>query len=351
MANNLANTLNLTNICAQRRQQMLFNIPPSRNELQQSPYIATSTQRAYTQQELNMRRKTEILKYSSNVVSTQTNLLTRKEKWAKISNARYNGSILFCPLDDRIPTLTSGCDVPGPITILVNDPTVPLYNFASKTNSYGILNGNNTVNWTTLFNSNVTISENAQSTISSLYIKNNENLSLRKFNIKTPFCVYITGTNIPSSTGPFNVTITITTINTIVYYSGSQVITINGIPTYSYSTQQTPITLTLKPPSNTTTFNYSAFVYSGILNLNNINLPTENGFIYDIKAEFLSAITTANSNITNNTTVVLYTNLSSAFNERIKQNINPISGTALASNCTINSGISIDTYSGAALGV
>jgi hypothetical protein len=107
----------------------------------------------------------------------------------------------------------------------------------------------------------------------------------------------------------------------------------------------------LRPPVNTTTFNYSAFVYSGILNLNNINLPTENGFIYDIKVEFLSAITTANSNITNNTTVVLYTNLSSAFNERIKQNINPISGTALASNCTINSGISIDTYSAAALGV
>lgn len=349
----MANILNLTNLCYQQRQQMLFNVPPSRNELQASPYVATATQRAYTSSELDMRRKAEILKYSSNLSNSQTNLLSRKEKWALISRANYSGNTLFCPNDITLPTLSSSCDVPGPIVVLVNNPTIPLYNFVIPKKTYGILNDLNNMNWVTNFNKNTILYSNTQSTIASLYIKNNENLPLRKFNINTPFCIYVAGKNIQPN-GPFDVKITITTINTVVYYSGSQVIPVNGVPSYSYSTQQTPITLTLKPPDNINNFNYSAFVYSGMLNLGNINLYTENGFIYDIKTEFVSAITstnTTNATIKNNTSVVLYMNLSSDFNQSIVAGINPVSGTPLAYNCTINSGVSSDSYSASVLGV
>jgi hypothetical protein len=349
----MANILNLTNLCYQRRQQMLFNVPPSRTELQDSPYVATATHRAYTSSELDMRRKAEILKYSSNLSSSQTNLPTRKEKWAQISRAKYRGNTLFCPNDITLPTLSSACDVPGPIVVLVNNPAIPLYNFAIQKRTYGILNVTNGLNWVTNFVNNVIIYPNAQSTIASLYIKNNENLPLRKFNINTPFSIYVTGQNI-SPSGPFDITITITTINTIVYYSGNQVITVNGTPTYSYSTLQTPINLTLIPPDYVNNFNYSAFVYSGILNLGNINLYTENGFIYDIKTEFVSAITstnTTNASIKNNTNIVIYANLSSDFNQSVASNINPVSGTDVAYNCIINTGKSLDVYSGAVLGV
>jgi hypothetical protein len=348
---NMANILNLTNLCYQRRQQMLFNVPLSRNELQTSPYLATATKPAYKKQQLDMRRKAEILKHSSNTTSSQTNLLSRKEKWAQISRANYSGNILFCPDDITIPTLSSACDVPGPITVLFNDPTVPLYNYATKTNSYGINNGTDGLNWTTNYVPNALLSGYTQTTIASLYIKNNQNISLRKFNIKTPFCIYVTGKNI-SPSGPFEITITINTITTIAYYSGNQVMAVNGIPTYSYSTQQTPINLTLKPIDNVMNFNYSAFVYSGILNLGNINLYTENGYIYDIKTVFgytLSSPNTTNPTIKNNTNVTMYTNLSTEFYEKMKQNINPVNGAPLAYNCSINRGVSLDDYSVAAL--
>ena len=56
------------NACKQRKINMLFNIPPVRLEKAISPYPT------YTSQQLNMRRKVEILKYKKN--STQGNRLT-----------------------------------------------------------------------------------------------------------------------------------------------------------------------------------------------------------------------------------------------------------------------------------
>ena len=60
------------NACKQRKINMLFNIPPVRLEKAKSPYPT------YTSQQLNMRRKVEILKYKKN--STQGNRLTSKQK-------------------------------------------------------------------------------------------------------------------------------------------------------------------------------------------------------------------------------------------------------------------------------
>lgn len=339
----MANTLNLTNICSQRRQQMLFNIPLSRNELQPSPYVSSSGQPAYTKAQLDMRRKAEILKYTSNKSSGQTNNTTRKEKFAQIARARYEGNVLFCPQDISIPTLTSACDVPGPIIYLVNDKSVPLYNYATNTDSKGVTNVTNNNFFSNIFIDNKSVFSNTQSIVTSLYIQNNNNISIRSFNINSPFGLYITGNNIPP-TGPFNITIEITAITTIPYYSGSQVLTIGGIPNYSYSIQRTPIRLTLTPPTSTENFNYSAFINLGNLLLSNINLYTQNGYIYDIKTQFSYTFDSGNSSIINNSNAILYMNLSSEFYQSIKQDINPLSGTTVANNCIINSGISLDTY-------
>jgi len=327
---------------------MLFNIPPSRNELQPSPYISVAGEPSFTKDQLDMRRKAEILKYKGNKSSGQTNNPTRKEKFAQISRARYEGNVLFCPQDISIPTLTSASGVPGPIVYLVNDNKVPLYNYVTNVDSKGIINVTNNNNYSTIFVQNAPVYSNTQTALVSLYIRNNNNISLRSFNINTPFGIYIKGNNI-STTGLLSFAVKITTITTIAYYSGSQVITVGGVPTYSYSVQEIPIQLTLKPTDNVSTFNYSAFVNLGKLLLSNINLFTQNGYIYDIKVEFLSTIDTTNSNITNNSSATLYMNLSSDFHQSIKNKINPLSGTPIAYNCTIDSGISSDAYSSPSL--
>lgn len=75
---NISN-ISLTNLCLQRKKQMAFNIPQLRLD-KASPYDGT-----YTKQQLDMRRKAEILQYSASASSTKTNNLTRKEKWAQIA--------------------------------------------------------------------------------------------------------------------------------------------------------------------------------------------------------------------------------------------------------------------------
>jgi len=67
----------LKSICQQRAKQLTFNKPLPRYEVV-SPYNGT-----YNQQQLDMRRKAEILKYSNNASSTKTNNLTKSQRWAQ----------------------------------------------------------------------------------------------------------------------------------------------------------------------------------------------------------------------------------------------------------------------------
>lgn len=121
----------LTSFCALKKQQALSNVPtPPRVELQPSPYNL-----GFTQQQLNMRRKYEILQYPSNTQSTQTNKLTQKETYALAVKGygqykRYSAAALAqlptCP-EPRVPTTASG--VPGPSMLLYKEPDVPIYNY------------------------------------------------------------------------------------------------------------------------------------------------------------------------------------------------------------------------------
>ena len=114
----MSNTINILSLCYQRKQQQLYNFPLPR-------YTPISPYPKYTQFQLDMRRKAEILKYSSNLSSSKTNNLSKKEKWAKLANAK-NNSVKYCPGNLSLATLSTSCDVPGPITILYNDNSIPL---------------------------------------------------------------------------------------------------------------------------------------------------------------------------------------------------------------------------------
>ena len=138
----------LSTFCVLRKQNALNNVPtPPRTELQSSPYDL-----GFSQNQLNMRRKYEILQYYPNVQSTQTNKLTQKQIYAQAvrgfnSNRRYSPNSLLtpCPVP-RVPTTSS--DVPGPSIVLYLDDTVPLYNYITVVDPKAQTSNPNTNNYT-----------------------------------------------------------------------------------------------------------------------------------------------------------------------------------------------------------
>jgi hypothetical protein len=128
----------LFSLFKQRSQRAFYNIPGPRVTLV-SPYPT------FTQLQLDMRRKVEILKYQSSTSSTKTNNLTKAQKWSLLVNGGSQPApqhiIANCPAGiqntDSIPVLTTASDVPGPPMYLYLDPTVPLYNYI-ESRSYAI---------------------------------------------------------------------------------------------------------------------------------------------------------------------------------------------------------------------
>ena len=126
-------SFNITTICNQRRSWQMLTAPIRYTSETLTPYPT------YTQDQLNMRRKTEILKYKSNASNTKTNSLTKSQQYSQIVNSSKtisNYSIYLnklnntnCPDDSMIPTPTSSSDVPGRIINLKYQPTIPLYNY------------------------------------------------------------------------------------------------------------------------------------------------------------------------------------------------------------------------------
>lgn len=154
------------NICSQRRKRQLFNAPV-RIELENPPYIPY--QGNYTIEQINMRRKAEILQYAPNKQSSQTNSATKTQKYSLIVNAppRMNNNKFVsgnpCPSDNLIPVPTSSSDVPGPIRYLIYDKDVTLYNYVNPilTRAYSESSkiDENTKKFEYNFSDNISISE------------------------------------------------------------------------------------------------------------------------------------------------------------------------------------------------
>lgn len=116
-----------TNICdvlEQKRRLAIYNIPPIRLNLV-SPY---QTIPPISQYQLNMRRKVEILKYSTN---TDRNSFTKKQSYSYLVNNRVQKAIANTLECNTTPTLSTSCDIPGAPVVLQLDPNVPLYNYGN----------------------------------------------------------------------------------------------------------------------------------------------------------------------------------------------------------------------------
>lgn len=127
-------------ICYQRNKKMLYNIPLPR-------YNVVSPYTSHTKFQLDMRRKAEILQHNSVQKSTQTNSLTKAQRFAQM--VRSPPPLASIPEYDNndCPTLTSSSNVPGPRIQLYMDNAVPLYNFATTVRAYGNLTLDNVSPW------------------------------------------------------------------------------------------------------------------------------------------------------------------------------------------------------------
>ena len=293
--------LNLNAICAQRRLKMLFPTPPIRYDLT-SPYPS------FTQSQLDMRRKAEILQYAGNKTNTKTNNITKAERYAQVISGKYQSKSyatvyelkpnivnketttfyfntipadINCPADDMLPTPTSSSGVPGPIINLVRDTSVPLYNYAVNNISYSIINNENVDQWRIYSDDDLFVNNDIDTHF--LYTSNdnpNINSPTHSFDIQIPFSIYIQGYNTTNNVVSLDgsMSIAVTSISTTVYYNST--LLPYSTPTYSFSDASS---ITVRNISNIQPGSfYSATVYSGLLTISNIQVLSE-PFVYDVK--------------------------------------------------------------------
>jgi hypothetical protein len=268
--------INVTSLCQQRSRQLLYNIPPVRLNLT-SPYPN------YTQEQLNMRRKAEILKYNN---ASQSNRFTKAQQWALLvkgySTNTFNTINNTLCNTDMIPMPTYASDIPGPVTYLVRDINVPLYNYIPNPDAYSILNNVTTKPLWKIFTENdIFFHSGVSSKLFTLYITENIDNPAYNFQFETPISLYVSGST--TTTQPIdirNLTFNIQNVNNNILYNQNPItlqtpiITkpINQIPNVNFD-----ISLNPQPNNN----KYEVTYYAGFLTVSNIVLYTQPGYIYD----------------------------------------------------------------------
>lgn len=308
-----------------------------------SPYVSdASGNLIYTPKQLDMRRKAEILKY---IKPTESNVSKKKySQLAKQSNKQLNR--ITCSNNIEVPT--SSCDVPGPVILLKEDPTVPLYKYYSENQQFQFqdieydefkrlfdlfpffnitsLNGNDTL----------------VNTIVILRPKTNE----LTFDFSFPICIQFEGdyTEDSTPTGIDNVNIGIYSTQLDIFYSDILITSVNGIyrssPTeLSSDIARSTVTISADLKSSTTG-KVSISRYIGNVIFPNITLASVSQYVYTCKLNIslsygeynqttLSRSNTSGSNIDSTGEVNLknvkynpYINIDSETNPNFSKEIN-----------------------------
>jgi hypothetical protein len=281
----------MDNICTQRRFGMLYNIPLPRYT-PSNPYInGDGTSTNITQEQLNMRRKVEILKY--NKQPSQTNRLTRAEKFVQRIHSRYSitpGTDLTelnCPNNSTIPTLSTSSDIPGPTITLQEDSSISLYNYNLNVNGYGDQITFNTLEFSFNPYYNIECYPNTLNDIAQLIIRSNIQSNISLFNYKIPISMIVSGTNIPMSNINNTIPFEIPNIVSVGIYYNDDLVTQHT--SYSLNNELISFSITDNGSSineNTivpNTYNLNASLFIGYIEMKDIQLITENGFVYTYK--------------------------------------------------------------------
>lgn len=293
-------TLSTTqNACNQRKINMLFNIPPVRLQ-KVSPYPT------YTSQQLNMRRKVEILKYKKN--STQGSQLTAKQRQALISRGNYRGNTVVCTKDHLIPLRTSRSGVPGPIIELVEDQSVPLYNYVKNQFASAVEVTDPKYEWLirVTYYVDCPASLTNSTNIAMLLIKESITSQFTTFTYSAPVVYYLTGTNIPIDTSGVIVNVELNNMASNIYYGGNPIL--NNTSVVSFENQNFQVSLQPDSSNTGTTYDYYAKFYAGYMTISNIYLSTYPGFVYNIDLTYNASETVDYSQVSlasNETTTII----------------------------------------------
>jgi hypothetical protein len=277
-----ANT-DLCNLLEQRTMRLQLTGPPVR-------YNPISPYPAYTPTELDMRRKAEILQYNKN--ASKGSKLTKAQKYAGAMNQRKSGIVqpacIYGPNNLYKPTPTSSSDVPGPVIMLYYDPSVPLYKFANNVDNHGAIDKDIAGKWSYYFSPDMQNQTGVETILANMVIENIDEYTT-PITITVPIGIYINGT---STSGPGNVYIN--SVGVAIYYNnvaidiGIPTVTIDGFANISsrsvnYSINDAP---------------FSGVKYIGNLIVSNLNLPTQSGYVYEIRLTFnMTASSTVNAGV------------------------------------------------------
>ena len=310
---------NTATICQQRAARMYMTPPLARVSLI-SPYATPSPYNSpqntvykntpFTQFQLNMRRKVEILKYSSNTQSTQTNNQTKLQRWSQIARGANQKQFSYNPItgvailndcsqNNQIPTLSTGSNVPGPPIYLYEDPAVPLYNYAFNTRSNPNDIQTSTDPWYTRIYADQVLAQDTSGMVVSICITQYISGPYMSIPINVPLSIHLYGA-LATNQSKQPLEISVNTINVAVMYSSTPIQQIQ----YNSTSQSIAglSTLTWNMTSNlnkSNQFNITKDIGVFTFTLNptstSRDIPTTNGAVYDIMLQVHLSVLTVSS--------------------------------------------------------
>jgi hypothetical protein len=263
----------LCTLLKQRQEYLEYHVPPVREELEPSPYPQ------YTEYQVNMRRKAEILSYKNK--GDTNGSITKSQKWANLAKnpkQLYAKPKPVCPDNSLLLSLSSSCNVPGPIVILYKDPTVPLYKYGYDVPNFNLQNDVPLPEWKAFPKYDSEFQNDVKNYIANLVIQNPKNLNYM-FRFQTPISVNISGNINTTGTVVDSIQLSISNPTFSVLFTDTPVVNITPIIFLNVR----PITVSLKFSSPG---NFNATVYSGIVNASNFALVTQPQFVYDLLMSF-----------------------------------------------------------------
>ena len=201
------------------RKAILEAVPPPPRLEYISPYTNSKASEPsglppgevlYTQRQLDMRRKYEILQYrnngnvSANITKKQqfSKLITNKTRFTKTVKTEDSFVIYStnsCPDDETVVVPTTSSDVPGPSVMLYYEPNVPLYNYGSNNLNYAIISDSVENNRTAKIDtySNISLTQQFTNVLKLTFLSDIAPSNNIRINIPTRLIAY--GTKIDSA--------------------------------------------------------------------------------------------------------------------------------------------------------
>ena len=303
-----------------------------------------------------MRRKAEILKYSANKSSSQTNNLTKKLSYAllsrgslsKSSQAALLSGANSCAADKYIPRPTSASNVPGPVVYLYEDPTVPLYKYSDfNTRTYPeYIPGDGEAPWKVVTYTDVSLNHQTAGNLFYLIINNYVDNPIHVYDVNIPVGISISGTR-QSGSASNSIRVDIQYMTTTIYYNASIVTTLRN----PVSGNSTGLNLEFDV-SNNSPGPFSVTQYLGNVGFQGIQLFTSPTYVYSFLASFFIFVSTTSSNQTtpeiiqtyfgaNGLSIRIIANMSAITNSSTNCRVTRISDVAANEFDTVNTGATI----------